>query len=79
MTEETTLQALKRIAPGLQFTVDPDRGSIGAIIDDMVIEDPFLSECGRFSTIPDYYGIPIKVALIMVRHNMECPLSEFNS
>ena len=76
MTEETTLQALRRLDPKHEYTMDPVTGRISAEVDDMAIEDPFTSECGRFPCVPNYYGIPMDAALTMVRHNMELPTLE---
>lgn len=77
--EITTLQRLREMHPRVQFEMHAITGRIYAEVDGMSISDPFLSECGRFSVTPDYYGIPMKVALIMVEHNMLCPEDEFES
>lgn len=76
--DETTLEALKRLDPKHQYHMDPVTGRIHAEVDEleMAIEDPFTSECGRFPCTPDYYGIPTKAALCLVRHNMELPTLE---
>ncbi len=71
--EETTPQALKRLDPKHEYHMDPVTGRIYAEVDGMAIEDPFLSECGRFPAVPSYYGIPMDAALMMARHNMELP------
>lgn len=68
-----TINELRALAPRIDWHTDPVTGRIYALVDDMCIEDPFTSECGRFSATPDYYGIPTKAALTMVSHNLLCP------
>ncbi len=68
-----TIDELRALAPKIDWRTDPVTGRVSASIDDMCIEDPFTSECGRFSATPDYYGIPTKAALVMVSHNLLCP------
>ena len=70
---DTTLQRLRAMCPSTEFIMDALTGRIAAVIDDMEISDPFLSECGRFTVTPDYYGLSIKAALLMTEHNMLCP------
>ncbi len=77
MAEETTLEALRRLDPKNAYFMDVITGRIFVEVDDMSIHDPFMSECGRFPCTPDYYGVPLQAALVMVRHNMELP--EFQS
>ena len=69
---DTTLQRLRALHPSIKFGMDPISGRVYAEINDMYITDPFLSECGRFSVTPDYYGLSIKVALLMTEHNLLC-------
>ena len=69
----TTVERLRALAPNLHFSMDPETALITVLVDDMEIHDPFLSECGRMTCTPDYYGIPMKAALVMAAHNMECP------
>lgn len=68
-----TIDELRALAPKIDWRTDPVTGRVSANIDGMRIEDPFTSECGRFSATPDYYGIPTKAALVMVSHNLLCP------
>ena len=70
---ETTLQRLRAMHPSIEFHMDGITGRIAAIVDDMGITDPFLSECGRFTATPDYYGLSMKAALLMTEHNMLIP------
>lgn len=70
---DTTLQRLRALHPSTEFGMNPITGRIAAVIDDMEISDPFLSECGRFSVTPDYYGLSMRAALIITEHNMLCP------
>lgn len=74
MAEETTLEALRRLDPKHEYSMHHITGVVVAVVDDMEIHDPFTSECGRFPATPDYYGIPLKAALLMVSHNMELTL-----
>lgn len=69
----TTLEQLRGIDPKHEYSMDPETALITALVDDMAIHDPFQSECGRFACTPDYYGIPLKAALVMTAHNMDCP------
>lgn len=73
MAEETTLEALRRLDPSHRYFMGAITGRIFVEIDDMSIHDPFMSECGRFPCTPDYYGIPIKAAVVMMGHNMWLP------
>ena len=73
MNECTTLEQLRGIDPKHEYSMDPETALITAVVDDMAIHDPFQSECGRFACTPDYYGIPLKAALVMTAHNMDCP------
>lgn len=73
---DTTLQRLRALHPSTGFWMDPISGRVWALIDDMEISDPFLSECGRFTVTPDYYGLSMKAALLMTEHNMLCPGGE---
>lgn len=73
MNELTTLQRLKSIDPSHYYYMGAITGHIFVDVDDMAIHNPFVSECGRFPCTPDYYGVPLQAALIMVRHNMELP------
>lgn len=70
---ETTLQRLRALHPSIEFHMDGITGRIAAIVSDMGITDPFMSECGRFTATPDYYGLSTKAALIMMEHNMLIP------
>lgn len=69
----TTLDQLRGIDPKHEYSMDPETALITVTVDDMEIHDPFLSECGRMTCTPDYYGIPMKAALVMTAHNMDCP------
>ena len=69
----TTVERLRALAPNLHFSMDPQSALVSVEVDGMVIHDPFISECGRFPCTPDYYGIPMKAALVMTAHNMDCP------
>lgn len=70
---DTTMQRLRVMHPQIDFSMDGITGRIAAIVDDMAITDPFLSECGRFTATPDYYGLSMKAALLMTEHNMFIP------
>ena len=69
----TTLQRLRAMHPQIEFEMDALTGRVSALIDDMAITDLFLSECGRFTATPDYYGLSTKAALLMTEHNLLCP------
>lgn len=71
-----TMERLKALAPQMEFSVDPMTGRVAAVINEMCIEDPWLSECGRFETTPDAYGIPMPVAITIFSHNLHCPTEE---
>lgn len=73
---DTTLQRLRAMHPSTEFEMDALSGRISAIVDDMAITDPFLSECGRFTATPDYYGLSMKAALLITEHNLFCPQGE---
>lgn len=71
-----TIERLKAMAPQMEFSVDPMTGRVAAVIDEMCIEDPWLSECGRFDASPEYYGMPNHVALEIFGHNLHLPREE---
>lgn len=71
-----TMERLKALAPQLEFSVDPMTGRVSAVIDEVCIEDPWLSPCGRFDASPDAYGIPMPVATLIFSHNLHCPKEE---
>lgn len=56
--------------PHHNFHMDEETGVIGFAHEDMWITDPFISECGRFSMTPNYYGIDMRTALWMKSHNL---------
>lgn len=41
---------------GLEYEADYDPNVLAFVFEDMEIRNPFLSECGRFSVDPGYYG-----------------------
>lgn len=44
---------------------------IGMLAQDVLIVDPFVSSCGRFSVQPeDAYGIPESAAKLILAHNL---------
>lgn len=71
--EVTTLERLRALDPKHEYSMDPITGLITCSVDDMAIYDPFVSTCGRFTATPDEYGIPLRAALAMADHNMQCP------
>ena len=69
MTIEELTAQLRALAPLIEWEAQRS-GRIVAIIDDMEIDEPFLSTCGRFSVSPqDEYGIPQEAALLLDQHN----------
>ena len=63
------LQELQELAPHIQWVLQSS-GCIAAVIDDMEIVDPYLSECGRFEVDSrDCYGMSPQVAQILAVHN----------
>lgn len=64
------IQDLKAKYPNAGFEQDPESAIIGFSFEDMWITDPFISECGRFSMPPSYYGIESLDAYKIITHNM---------
>lgn len=63
------IDELRALAPKIQWA-ELDRGRIAAVVDDMEIVDPWLSECGRFEVDPrDAYGMSLEVASKLLEHN----------
>lgn len=69
----TTIERLRALDPKHEYSMDPVTGLVTCSVDGMAIHDPFVTECGRFITTPDAYGIPLRAALVMADHNMQCP------
>lgn len=62
-------QILRYYAPTIEWEIQ-DSGRLVAIIDDMEIDDPFTSTCGRFLVDPwEAYGMDVAVALCVHYHN----------
>lgn len=63
------IDELRALAPTTEW-VQLDDGRIAAVIDDMEITDPFVSECGRLRVAPmEAYGMRMDVALRLSCHN----------
>ena len=69
----TTVEALRALAPGHEFHTDPISGRISFAFRGTDISDPFLSECGRFTVLPRYYGLSPMAAAKLWAHNLGLP------
>ena len=71
------MNLLSKEHPEKEFHVDEVTERIVFRHDGMEIYDPFLSECGRFSVSPSYYGLTEFDGILMRTYNRGGTSDEF--
>ena len=68
---QALLRELRERYPDKEFEIDAISGKIGFVIEGMFITDPWLSDCGRFTVMPNKeYGVRIVDACKMKAFNL---------